>query len=247
MAFDAPPPPPVAAEIRTVEELGIGEDRATTVGERIVEVASIVLRRYRSGNRKPSYRNVRFENASRTSRYQQLVRELVEATMYGQERKWREASCCARSTQIKLHRAAEEGRYIEIKDLGDIIPGDIVYIGGGSSSCSDCGRKCGHVMIYMGDEDGKKMMWQNTSFEGKALCNIPLRDEQAARFLAAYRFPSEEVKEEKPPPLPTLDVSSVLVGETLVKDLLSLNSPMKPKLPLEDPMKFLVKLDELGV
>lgn len=176
MAFDAPPPPPVAAEVRTVEELGIGQDRARTVGERIVEVASIVLRRYRSGNRQPSYRNVRFENASRLSRCQQVVRELVEATMYGREETWSEASCCARSTQIRLHWASEQGRYIEAKDIHDVQPGDIVYIGEGSVTCSDCGRSCGHVMVYVGDDDdGEMMMWQNTSYERKALCSIPIR------------------------------------------------------------------------
>jgi len=113
MPFDAPPPPPVAAEVRTMEEMGLERTRVRTVGERIVEVASIVLGRYRSGDRRPSYGNVRFENASRPSRCQQVVRELVEATKYGEERTWKEASCCARSTQIGLRKAAKRGLYID--------------------------------------------------------------------------------------------------------------------------------------
>jgi len=200
MAFDAPPPPPVAAEVRTVEELGIGPSRVRTAGQRIVEVASIVLRRYRSGDRRPSYRNVRFENASRTSRCQQNVRELVEATMYGEERTWREASCCARSTQIGLHLAAKRGLYIEMVDIDDVQPGDIIYIGGGSSSCSECGRTCGHVMVYTKKDDGNLLMWQNTSFERRALCEIPLRKEQSERFLSAYRFENRN-KQKRAPPL----------------------------------------------
>ena len=211
MPFDAPPPPPVAAEVRTMEEMGM--DQADTAGVRIVEVARIVLRRYLSGDRKPSYRNVRFETASRLSRCQQVVRELVEATMYGGERHWKEASCCARSTQIRLHNSFKKGRLmnahfldgtsakfkiIEIKDVEKIEPGDIIYTGGGRVHCSSCGRSCGHVMIYTGKKNGKLMMWQNTSYEDKALCSIPLRKDQQDDFLAAYRFVSNDIKNRIP-------------------------------------------------
>jgi len=52
-------------------------------------------------------------------------------------------------------------------------------------------------MVFMRNIGDDMMMWQNTSYDGLALCEIPLRKEQSERFIAAYRF----AERSRPPPL----------------------------------------------
>jgi hypothetical protein len=199
------PPPPLPspdqllsppAIVRTTEELGIDIHPGLThiepplIGERIVDVAEIVLQRYRSGHRKPTYEGIRFSAANRAGYCQQNVRNLIEAAVYEEPRSWDEAACCAAHTQSNLHHASKDGKYIEITNLDDLEPGDLVYLSG-NQRCSRCGRRAGHAMVFTRRlENGDMMMWQNTSRDGLLLCEIPLADDQIDRFLAAYRFPS---------------------------------------------------------
>ena len=192
------PPPPV---IRTTEELGI--DLKTHydpppppqhIGDKIAQVAGTVLHRYKSGDRSPSYNGVRFDGAARNGRCQQNVRDLVEASIYGKPDVWQEAGCCAGKTRRNLHAAALKGKYLEIKDIEQLRPGDLVYLSGGYT-CSRCRGGVGHAMVCMGRRaDGNLMMWQNTSCGGRKLCLLPLVQWQSRRFVAAYRFPSPKPK-----------------------------------------------------
>ena len=189
--MDSLPPPP--AIIRTVEEMGI--QHPLPIDQKIIKVAKRVLKQFTNGNKIPVYNEISFTAASRKNRCQQNVRNLIEATEVF-ESKWKEASCCAGNTQRKMHQAAKNGKYIEITNISSILPGDIIYIGGGVK-CSKCKSPAGHVMVYTGDNNGKQLMWQNTVYDGLKLCNIPLRQDQINRFIAAYRFIPKIIQKEK--------------------------------------------------
>ncbi len=181
--------PPLPTEVHLAQTV-IGKERVDTgdtAGQRVVRTAQVILHRYLSGDRQPIYRGVPFKGVSRRSRCQQAVRELLEAAVFGISG-WREASCCAHNTEQKMRIAAKKGRYQIIWDIAALKPGDIVYLWGGPT-CSRCGCGTGHAMVFTRkDQSGRYLMWQNTSYQNKRLCEIPLRDEQRSKFIAAYRL-----------------------------------------------------------
>jgi len=159
-------------------------------GGRIVSVAEVVLDRYEGGDLTPSYGKVTFLSANERYMCQGNVRYLVEASIFGRSGTWSEASCCAMATCVSLRAAALRGEYVEIEDLSDVRPGDLVYLSGGPR-CHSCGRGAGHAMVCTGrGPDGTLMMWQNTTFGGtRGLNELPLMPGQASRFASAFRIP----------------------------------------------------------
>lgn len=126
----------------------------------------------------PTIESVVFEHSRLLGCCQQNVRELVEATGFGRERTWGEASCCAGSTAKRL--AGSD--YAKVPH-SEAQPGDLIYFGGGKE-CSRCHGEVGHVGVYMGNGN----LWQNTSYESRGLCIIPIRQDQAARMIGVYRL-----------------------------------------------------------
>lgn len=159
-------------------------------GSRIVSVAGAVLDRYEAGDLTPSYGMVTFLSANERHMCQGNVRYLVEASIFGRSGTWSEASCCAMATCVSLRAAASRGEYVEIDDLSDVRPGDLVYLSGGPR-CHSCGRGAGHAMVCTGiGPDGTLLMWQNTTFGStRGLHELPLAPGQADRFASAFRIP----------------------------------------------------------
>ena len=141
-----------------------------------------VASQYKKGNHKPHYGGVIFEHAAALGCCQQNVRELVEAVAFGKERTWPEASCCAGSTCERLKKS----NYERIARIEDAQPGDLIYMGGGGyhTGPGQCGGRVGHVGVYMGDGE----LWQNTSYDKRGLCIIPIRPEQYTRITGIFRL-----------------------------------------------------------
>lgn len=179
------------------QTMALGMSFTQDPAPRILDAAEKVLDVYERGDRTPTYRGVSFESAYRYGRCQQNVRELIEAALFGGEGSWPESGCCATQTERNLRRASLKGRYIRVTDLERVQPGDLVYMDGGGTRCSGCGRGAGHAMICVAIKNGTHVFWQNLL----GLCEEPLRDWQRRRFEAAYRIPFEP----KPKPLPSLE------------------------------------------
>ena len=141
------------------------------------------LRQYKAGDRTPEIGGVVFDGAAFVGRCQQNVREAVEATAYGRERMWGEASCCATATHQRL-----KGHSWPSRSLGGAYPGDVVYLGPGGGRCDICRQDPGHVGILHHQADGGWYLWQNTVYNGLGLCLIRLRPEQQARIVGIYRL-----------------------------------------------------------
>lgn len=174
----------------------------------LVSVARSVLQRYDLGHRMPNYGVAMFEWAHDRNMCQANVKDLVETAIFGRPDSWSEAGCCAMSTCANLRSSARRGVYIEIDDLDLVRPGDLVYLTGGWR-CRTCGRPVGHAMVCTGRaSDGRLTMWQNTTIGGtRGLREIPIVDDQAGRFVAAFRIPRycRKVVVEPTPSIP-LDV-----------------------------------------
>ena len=149
----------------------------------VIAACDEVLRLYKAGDKTPSYQGVNFDGAALMGHCQQNVRELVEAVAYGRERAWGEASCCATAT----HQRLRANGWAMIS-LADIQPGDLVYMSTSSGRCSHCGQHPGHVGIYHHVANGTRYLWQNTSYERRGLCCIPLRADQVNRIVGIYRL-----------------------------------------------------------
>ncbi|MHB8997660.1 MAG: NlpC/P60 family protein [Armatimonadota bacterium] len=139
--------------------------------------AEVAIVQYTSG-KVPTIESVVFEHSRLLGCCQQNIRELIEATAFGKERTWSEASCCAGSTAKRL--AASDYERVPHSEAQ---PGDLIYFGGGKE-CSRCHGEVGHVGVYMGNGN----LWQNTSYESRGLCIIPIRQDQAARMIGVYRL-----------------------------------------------------------
>lgn len=156
----------------------------------VIAACDAVLRLYAAGDQTPEYGGVFFDGAAKLGHCQQNVRELVEAVAYGKERMWGEASCCATATQQRLAAHA----WVSV-GLANAQPGDLVYFGPGGGKCGVCGQDPGHVgVLHDHPAAGRWNVWQNTSFEQRGLCCIPMRQAQLVRVVAVYRmFPLAEV------------------------------------------------------
>lgn len=162
---------------------------------RIVDAAKKVMRAYERGDRTPSYGGVHFEAAAKYGRCQQNVRELVEAALFGNEGDWPEAACCATRTSMNLRKASAKGKYIRISEIEKVLPGDLVYMDGGGTRCSRCGRGAGHAMVCVSIKNGDHVFWQNMS----GLCEEKLQGWQRKRFAGAYRLAFKEAEVMKVP------------------------------------------------
>ncbi len=132
----------------------------------------------------PVVNGVTFENATKLGRCQQHVREAVEATAYGREWAWPEASCCATATHQKLAKSG----YQIIKDLTSAQSGDLVYMTPCGSRCGTCGQDAGHTGILHRLRDESWMMWQNTSAGGAGLCVREISSSEVKRIVGIYRL-----------------------------------------------------------
>ena len=140
-----------------------------------------IYNQYKQG-KVPSLNGVVFDGARTLGTCQKNVRKIVEATIWGQEWKWQQAGCCASNTCSKIKQAGFESIPKNKMEIGDII-----YMLGGKK-CKTCGKEVGHVGIYVNNDGGDKMIWQNTSYQGLGLCIIPLRSSQYARINGVFRF-----------------------------------------------------------
>ena len=158
----------------------------------VIAACDEVLRQYTAGDRTPSLNGVNFDGAAKMGHCQQNVRELVEAVAYGREWTWGQASCCATATNQRIRATGQPS-----VELSHAKPGDLVYFGPGGGRCGTCGQDPGHVgIMHHQDGAGTWYVWQNTSYERRGLCCIPLRPEQKARIVGIYRlFPLAEVQE----------------------------------------------------
>lgn len=146
------------------------------------------LSQYKGGDRTPEVGGVLLDGAAQMGHCQQNVREIVEATAYGRERLWGEASCCATAT----HQRLKAGGWPSV-GLAQAQPGDVAYFGPGGGQCGICHQDPGHVGILHHQVGGVWQVWQNTSYEGRGLCCIPLRESQRQRIVGIYRlFPLAE-------------------------------------------------------
>ena len=144
------------------------------------------LRQFNSGIIAPVVNGVKMEGAAKMGRCQQNTREIVEATAYGKEWMWGEASCCATATNQRL--VAHGWQNVTLKGAQ---PGDLVYFGPGGGKCGTCGQDPGHVGIlhHQHPQDPYTWyVWQNTSYNARGLCCIILRDSQRARIVGVYRM-----------------------------------------------------------
>ena len=157
----------------------------------VIAACDEVLRQYQAGDRTPTYNGVTFDGAAKMGHCQQNVRELVEAVAYGRERVWGEASCCATATNQRIRAQG----YTSV-DFSHALPGDLVYFGPGGGRCGTCHQDPGHVGIMHHQSGGTWYVWQNTSYESRGLCCIPLRDSQRSRIVGIYRvFPRADVQQ----------------------------------------------------
>lgn len=147
----------------------------------LLNLAIDIYKQKKSG-KTPKYKNVIFENATKLGRCQQNIRELVEALVWGNERRWDDAACCAYSTHLNLAKKYQNISYSQTK------PGDLIYTNNGGGICSTCGKQSGHVMLYLKNENHRKMMWQNTSYNSLGLTIIPMRDSQKTNICGIYRL-----------------------------------------------------------
>lgn len=139
----------------------------------------------------PVLNGVKFDSASELGMCQKNIRQIIEATIWGEEWRWSEAACCASNTCSKIKKAG----YESLK-WSQAEPGDIIYLGGGKR-CKTCGKPVGHVMLYLYDKDDKddEMMWQNTSYESNSLCIIPIRQSQINRITGVFRLLPQKIND----------------------------------------------------
>lgn len=140
----------------------------------LVYVCTELLRQFKRGNTLPRVNGVTMEHASIAGYCQQAVREAVEATVYGAERLWVYASCCAGQTARRLKAAGFGVPRAEMQS------GDLVYFGGGGA-CRTCGNPVGHTGIWAGDG-----LWQNTSAHSPHFGVWPVTDAQWERLLGVF-------------------------------------------------------------
>ncbi len=135
----------------------------------------------------PVLNGVVFDSARSLGMCQKNVRQIIEATIWGKEWVWPQAACCASNTCSKIKQAGFESIPKNKMEIGDII-----YMLGGKK-CKTCGKEVGHVGIYVKNDEGQKMIWQNTSYQNLGLCIIPLRNEQYNRINGVFRlFPEKK-------------------------------------------------------
>lgn len=150
----------------------------------LLETCDRVLRAYQAGDKSPVLHGVEFESASALGSCQKNVREAVEATAFGKEWSWGQASCCATATEQRLREAG----YPRVS-LADAQPGDLCYMTPCGSICrKGCKQDAGHVVILHHQVNGVWWGWQNTSYNHLTLCCIPLRDDQKSRIVGVYRL-----------------------------------------------------------
>lgn len=151
----------------------------------------------------PTLNGVIFDSVRTLGTCQKNVRQLIEATIWGQEWRWQQASCCASNTCSKIKSAGFESIPKNKMEIGDLI-----YMLGGKK-CKTCGKEVGHVGIYVNNDGGDKMIWQNTSYMGLGLCIIPLRNDQYNRINGVFRLFPE--KKEDVLKIIDIDTNKVLV------------------------------------
>jgi len=147
----------------------------------LVAAAKQVLRDYQHGDRSPMLDGTIFDKASGLGYCQKNIRQLLATVAFGNEWAWGEASCCATSTWQRLTAHAWH-RY----SLAEAQPGDLIYMSTAGGLCHTCNQKPGHVGMVL--TLNPIILWQNTSYQGKGLCAIPLRDEQVNRLRGLYRM-----------------------------------------------------------
>jgi hypothetical protein len=139
---------------------------------------------------------VTMEHASAAGYCQQAVREAVEATIYGAEHLWPQASCCAGQTARRLIAAGYKVPRAEMQS------GDLVYFGGGGA-CRYCGNPVGHTGIWVGDG-----LWQNTSAHNPHFGVWPITESQWDRLLGVFSILPEQ--EEAPVRVVSLATDQVI-------------------------------------
>lgn len=131
----------------------------------------------------PVVNGVVFENVHKLGACQQNIRELIGATVYGEEWRWPEARCCAGTTCRAIKNAGYPRIVFEV-----MRPGDLVYMAGGKK-CKTCGGAVGHTGMYLTDNEmHRPVLWQNTSADGLGLCERPMSNDQIGRINGIFRL-----------------------------------------------------------